>query len=266
MFITEAYVKSIYEAIKEKKPLIHCITNTVTINDCANVLLACNASPVMAHHIKEVEEITSKADALVCNMGASESFEAMKKACLKAGMEGHPIIIDPVGTAGSTYRRQVCKELIDMADISCIRGNYSEIRALIEDVNTVTGVDSADDVIDVGHMKEYAAGHKLILVASGKVDIITDGKRVIRCYNGTHMMTRITGSGCMSSSVLGAFMAISKDIESVAACCCMIGAAGELAEAKTRLKKGGTMTFHQCFIDILSMMEEKKITIKYTEG
>lgn len=262
MKITEEYAKQLCHQIQSTKPVIHCITNTITINDCANVLLACGASPTMAHHPAEVAEITSAASALVCNLGATENYDAMVNACKAAGEVKHPVVIDPVGISGSTFRRNFINELIEINKPACIRGNYSEIRALMENRNTIAGVDAADKKIDISDMKSYAASHGIILAASGPTDIITDGRNVIYCNNGDGMMTRITGSGCMLSALIGAFLSVDSSVYSVAACCCMYGAAGEIASGMTRENGGGTMTFHDKFIDVISLIESQKIDIK----
>ena len=128
-------IVELHHEIKNKRPVIHCITNAVTVNDCANILLAAGASPTMAHHPLEVEEITEGAAALVCNLGAIADFEAMEKAGKKADEMGHAIVLDPVGISGSTYRRMQCQTLIKEIHPTCIRGNYSEIRALLKAVS-----------------------------------------------------------------------------------------------------------------------------------
>ena len=186
-------IVEVHHEIKNKRPVIHCITNAVTVNDCANILLAAGASPTMAHHPLEVEEITEGAAALVCNLGAIADFEAMEKAGKKADEMGHAIVLDPVGISGSTYRRMQCQTLIKEIHPTCIRGNYSEIRALLKDCNTVTGVDASDKSVDVESMKQYAKAQKTILIASGAVDVITDGGEVFECRRGHEMMAHITG-------------------------------------------------------------------------
>lgn len=115
-------VVEIYEKIQQKRPIIHCITNAVTVNDCANILLAAGASPTMAHHPCEVEEITAGTAALICNFGAISDYEAMKTAGKRAHALGHPIVIDPVGVSGSSYRREKCLELMKIIHPTCIRG------------------------------------------------------------------------------------------------------------------------------------------------
>ncbi|MDO5476909.1 MAG: hydroxyethylthiazole kinase, partial [Eubacteriales bacterium] len=137
------------------RPVVQCITNIVTVNDCANALLAAGASPTMAHHPQEMEDFAQVTDALVCNLGASESYEAMLRAAALTAEKGHPVVIDPVGCASSFFRRKICMELIDAVRSSepapgscclCIRGNASEIRALAEHRNTGRGVDETPSV------------------------------------------------------------------------------------------------------------------------
>lgn len=168
MSISEKYIAELYNKIQEERPIIHCITNAVTVNDCANILLAAGASPTMAHHPLEVEEITAGTKALVCNFGAIADYEAMEKAGRVADELGHAIVIDPVGVSGSSYRREKCQTLIENIHPTCIRGNYSEIRALMEHCSTATGVDSGDKNLDIEAMKQYAKQYHLIMIASGE--------------------------------------------------------------------------------------------------
>lgn len=149
----------------------------------------------MAHHPQEAAEISAGCDALVCNFGAIADYEAMKSAALMATRLGHPIVIDPVGVSGSTYRRTKCIELIKKAGADCIRGNYSEIAALIKNDRTVVGVDAMQQQIDTQAMQEFARQNRLFLWASGETDILTDGERLWYCKNGDPLMARITGSG-----------------------------------------------------------------------
>ena len=229
-------VAEIYEKIQRKRPIIHCITNAVTVNDCANILLAAGASPTMAHHPCEVEEITAGTASLICNFGAISDYEAMKTAGKRAHALGHPIVIDPVGVSGSSYRREKCLELMKIIHPTCIRGNYSEIQALLHNCGTVTGVDAAEDAL-----------------------AITDGSCVYRCHNGSPMMARITGSGCMSTVMLGAFLSAENSVESAVACCAFTGIAGELAAKETTAQKRGTMTFRNWFIDAVSLMTPEQL-------
>lgn len=250
-------IAEIYNRIQRERPIIHCITNAVTVNDCANILLAAGASPTMAHHPMEVEEITAGTKALVCNFGAIAEYEAMEKAGRVAEKLGHAIVIDPVGVSGSGYRREKCQALIEQIHPTCVRGNYSEIRALMEHCSTVTGVDAGDKSLDIEALKMYAESYHVIVVASGETDIITDGTTTYFCENGDAKMARITGSGCMSSALLGAFLSIENSLESVAACCAFVGLAGELAAEKTAQAQGGTMTFRLQFIDTISLISSQ---------
>lgn len=262
-------IAEIYEKIQQKRPVIHCITNAVTVNDCANILLAAGASPTMAHHPQEVEEITAGTAALVCNFGAITEYDAMERAGARAHSCGHPVVIDPVGVSGSTYRRNKCMEFMENIHPTCIRGNYSEIQALLQNSGTITGVDAAqtafsdaDEAVFVQHMKQYARQKDTIMIASGATDLITDGARVYRCSNGDPLMAKITGSGCMSSVMLGAFLGVEPSVESAAACCGFMGIAGELATERTKQQKRGTMTFRNELIDAVSLMTAEQLIQK----
>ncbi len=259
MEVTTNKLIEIFNQIQANRPIIHCITNVVTVNDCANILLALGASPTMAHHPLEVEEITAGTNSLVCNLGAITDYEAMEKAGKVAHALGHAIVIDPVGISGSTYRREKCQKLIEKIHPTCIRGNYSEIRALMMNQSVVVGVDSKDEELDIEAMKKYSLEHHVILVASGKTDIITDGIDTYLCNNGDRIMSKITGSGCMSSVMLGVFLGIEPSVYSAASCCGFMGIIGELAKEKTDMINGGTMTFRNLFIDEVSLMSSEKL-------
>ena len=259
------HVDKFYMEIKKQHPVIHCITNTVTVNDCANILLAIGASPVMAHHPLEVADITEGTSALICNMGAIADYEAMLATGHRAKELGHPVITDPVGVAGSSYRRAQCQALIQALRPTCIRGNYSELRALMQNRKTAAGVDAAPEDASttndkfISDLKTYARIEQMIVIASGKTDIITDGTTVYLCHNGDPLMAKITGSGCMSSCLLGAFMGVEASLESAASCCAFMGIAGELAASRTHQCEGGTMTFRMKLIDAVSLMQTEEL-------
>lgn len=241
--------------ILDKRPIVHCITNIVTVNDCANALLAIGASPTMAHHTDEMEEMQSRCDALVCNLGATENYDAMLIAARQAAQYGHPMIIDPVGCGASTFRRMFFRKLVTTCTPICIRGNYAEITALARMHNTATGVDSymADELEKPIEESVVALSKSTgaIVVASGVSDVISDGNNIRRVCGGDALMGRITGSGCMLSSILGAYMTVDASIESVEACCLSFKKAGEKAAFITKQKEAGTMTFKEKFIDNL---------------
>lgn len=246
------------------RELIQCITNNVTMNDCANVLLAVGASPTMAHHIMEVEEIQSGCDGLVLNLGATDDYEAMKVAIKTAVNRNHPIVIDPVGVGGSTFRRDFFFELCKIGKPSVVRGNYSEIKALADRKYTVTGVDAIPGLEEKGlasnsdniyeeAVKKLAKELGVIVVASGATDYVSDGEKVCRVTEGTPWMSRITGSGCMSSALLAAFLVRNGiNLDTVLNALSMIGKCGEKAAKECENKELGTMSFRNLFIDEIS--------------
>ena len=245
--------------VEKSRPVVQCITNIVTVNDCANALLAIGGSPTMAHHPEEMADFAAVSDALVCNMGATESLEAMMAAGL-ASKNGNterterPIVIDPVGCASSAFRRGKCLELIKAVQPSCIRGNAAEIRALATDHDTGRGVDDleAETPHAARSAMDLARKTGAIVVASGEIDYVTDGIRLYEVKGGTAWMSRVTGTGCMLSSLLGAFLALENSALSAAACCAMMNACAEKALEETVRRQGGTGTFHICLMDALS--------------
>lgn len=247
-------LQNILTELRRKRPVIHCITNIVTVNDCANILHAVGAAPVMAHHPMEVREVTEKSSALVCNMGAMEDYEAMLIAGVRARELGHSIVIDPVGVAASEYRRTKCMELIEKIHPDCIRGNVSEINALVWEKSHRPGVDAhPGDVPDFGMISEYAGRWNTVIVISGEVDYICDGVNVLEVKGGSSMYGKITGAGCMASVVIGAFMTVEPRTNGCAVACELMKRGGEEAEKRMNIKKGGSMTFRQELIDYLSI-------------
>lgn len=239
--------------VEKRRPVVQCITNIVTVNDCANALLAIGGSPTMAHHPEEMADFAAVSDALVCNMGATESLDAMMAAGM-ASKNGRPVVIDPVGCASSAFRRGKCLELIKAVQPSCIRGNAAEIKALATDHNTGRGVDDLEAETPDAARSAMDLAHKTgaIVVASGETDYIADGIRLYEVKGGTAWMSRVTGTGCMLSSLLGAFLAVENSALSAAACCAMMNTCAEKALAETAGRQGGTGTFHICLMDALS--------------
>ena len=251
--LTEHYRKM----VADQRPVVQCITNIVTVNDCANALLAAGASPTMAHHPQEMQDFAEICDALVCNMGATESIEAMLTAAACAHKMGHPVIIDPVGCAGSPFRRGKCLEVIEEAHPACIRGNGPEILALAQHRNTGKGVDAA--VKKSFQRAELAAAASrlsvetgAIVILSGAVDLLVQGERHYEVHAGSPWMARLTGSGCMLSSLLGAFLAAENSLESAWACCTWMSQCGEAAEQEAKKRGAGMGTFHILLMDELS--------------
>lgn len=243
------------QIIREKHPLIHNITNYVVMNNTANALLAIGASPVMAHALEEMEEMTSIASALVLNIGTlSPSWvEAMAAAGKVAARRSIPIILDPVGAGATSYRTGVALSLLKEVKPSIIRGNGSEISSLLNASAKTNGVDStlsSASVIDVA--RELACEYGVVVSVSGSSDFITDGKQVIEVKNGHPLMAKVTGLGCTASSLTGAFAAIQPDYFSAAVHAMItMGIAGEKAAA--RAKGPGSLQLE--FLDALYQLD-----------
>ena len=262
-------MKTALRAVRESSPLVQCITNFVTVNDCANIILAAGGSPTMAMDAREVEEAVRDVSALVCNMGAIESMEAMILAGKEANQLHIPVILDPVAAGGTQLRRDVSKELLKQVQFSVIRGNASEIRYLAGQQTTGSGVDvSLMDAVTEENLSavvemtvNLAKKTGSIIAISGVLDVISDGTQTMVLRNGCATMARITGSGCMLTSMIGAFCGAMKEDCFAATCAAMavMGVAGEMAEA-LRLQKGtGNVTFRADLIDCIFNMTEEKL-------
>ena len=245
-------------AVRRRRPLVQCITNFVTVNDCANIILAAGGSPTMAEHPLEVEEAVRKAQALVCNMGAIDKVEAMILSGREANQLSIPVILDPVGAGGTQLRREAVKALLEKVQFAVIRGNASEIRYLAGQKATGTGVDVSimDEITEenlggaVQMAADLATRLNTVVAISGKLDLISDGNRTCVLRNGCATMARITGSGCMLTALMGAFSGANED-PFHAACAAMaaMGISGEIAEER-RLQSGtGNATFRNDLID-----------------
>lgn len=247
------------QAVREKAPLVQCITNMVTVNDCANVLLAAGASATMAHHPLEVAEAVAGVQALVLNLGAVGDREAMYIAGREANRLGVPVVFDPVAAGFTGLRRETARKLLEEIRFAVIRGNASEILALAEDREGGSGVDvaAADTVTESGLPRAAELAQTLscrtgaVVVLSGAVDVVADGRQALFLRNGSPTMARITGSGCMLSALTGAFCGACPDkpFEAAATAAASIALAGERAE-ELRLQKGtGNATFRIDLID-----------------
>lgn len=219
------------------RPLIHCINNYVTANDCANILLACGGSAIMADDPDEVAEITAICDGLVLNMGTPNprKLEAMLIAGKEANARNHPVILDPVGVGSSALRRNAVHQLIKQVDFAAIRGNTSEIAALVHGTGARRGVDADNEKVDIDSAEENAKRLSqktgAVVVVTGDTDIVTDGKTIYRVHNGHPMMKTITGSGCQLSALLGAYITANRDepLKAALAAVCSMGLCGEIA-------------------------------------
>ena len=223
-------------AVREKKPLIHNITNYVVMNYTANALLAMGASPVMAHAQNEVEDMASYAGALVINIGTLEDewIKSMLKAGKKASELNTPIILDPVGSGATALRTNAAKAIIEESRLSVIRGNASEILSLRHADSKTKGVDSIHSVDEAAQTATVLARElNTALAITGPVDLVTDGERVVRVSNGHPLMGFVTGTGCTATTVIGAFLAVDDNpVSATATALAFFGLAGEVAGQK----------------------------------
>jgi len=246
--------------VRAQKPVVHHLTNWVTIYDCANVVKTLGASPVMAHAPEEAADMARIASSLVLNIGTltTDFVEAMKLAAKSANKKGIPVVLDVCGAGATAFRDRKCAELLSGARIDIIKGNASEVARIAGvDVHT-KGVDSAAVSGDLRAMaRELAARRGCTVVVTGKEDIVTDGKREYLVRNGHALMGSIVGTGCMAASVIGTFAAVEKDLAaaSVAGLVCF-EVAGELAARKAR----GTGSFKEALFDELYRLSAGTVT------
>jgi hydroxyethylthiazole kinase len=242
--------------LRERKPLVHQITNYVVMNETANATLALGALPVMAHAREEVEEMVGLASALVLNIGTlSEHWvEAMLLAGRAASARGIPVVLDPVGAGATAYRTDTARRILDEVGVTVLRGNAGEVATLVGVDAEVRGVES---IASGGDPAEVArqAGRQLGLVASvtGPVDHVSDGETVVAIANGHPMMAAITGTGCISSAITGCFLAVNREAPLAAAVEALVafGVAGEDAASGAK----GPGSFHVALYDELAALD-----------
>jgi len=237
-------IDGLLERVRRQKPLIHHITNQVTINDCANITLCTGGLPVMTHALGEVEEMVASSDALVINIGTPtpDQIDAMVAAGKKANELKIPVVLDPVGLGATALRTDVISRIVDSVEVAVIKGNAGEISILAGYGGSVKGVESVGRYENIEQPScDAARKYGCTVVVTGAADIITDGKRLLRICNGDAMMGRVVGTGCMSASVLACFAAVEGDraLSSAAAMACF-GIAGELAAKREDVKGPGT--------------------------
>ena len=202
--------------IKEEKPLIHCITNPISIHDCANVILAVGARPIMAEHPAEVEEITASSGALMLNLGniTDARIKSMKCSMRRAVENKIPVLLDLVGVACSDLRLDLARELLSIGHPAVLKGNMSELLAVsglpshaigidagAQDALTSENIDAVSDVL-----KDFSRNNQAVVLATGKQDFVTDGEQVVLIENGTAALSGITGTGCMVGALTAAFL------------------------------------------------------------
>lgn len=235
---------SCLEAVRQRAPLIHCITNYVTANDVANLLLACGARPIMADDPEEAAEITAGCQGLTLNLGtpSRRAISSMHTAGGAAARLGHPVVLDPVGVGGSSLRREAARSLLQAVPFAAVRGNSSEIRALLEQAPAFSGVDASPaDRLDQDHLaqgvafvKEAARRLGTVAAVTGEIDLVSDGHRCFVLRGGRPEMSKVTGTGCQLSALVCAFLAANPErpLEAAAAAVAAMDAAGELAWAR----------------------------------
>ncbi len=253
------------EELRAKAPVIHSITNYVTANDCANMLIACGASPIMADEREEAAEITSLCSGLNINMGtiSTARIEAMLLAGKRSNELGHPVVLDPVGVGASRLRMDTAAVFLSEIRFAAIRGNMSEIRCLAMGSGAVRGVDaSAADRITEKSLYDTAAFAKAfsrktgsVIVITGAIDVVADEDKAFCISNGDPMMSSVSGTGCQLSAMTAAFIAANPGdhFEAAAAAVCAMGLAGELA--KERMGEGdGNASYRGYIIDAVYNM------------
>ena len=247
-------LSDLFSLVREKRPLVHHITNYVTVNDCANITLCAGGAPVMADAAEEVEEMAAVASALVLNIGTLNKVQvgSMVLAGRMANDRKIPIVLDPVGAGATQYRTKTVRRLMEELDITILKGNAGEIGVLAGAEGKVRGVDShglAGDPQTIA--RDFAKDEGLTVVVSGETDIVTDGKHTLLVDNGHPMMGSISGTGCMAASVTGTFAAESKDtVLASAAALAAFGIAGERAAACAR----GPFSFKTALFDELAAL------------
>jgi hydroxyethylthiazole kinase len=246
--------------LRERKPLVHQITNYVVMNETANATLALGALPVMAHAREEVEEMVGLAGALVLNIGTLSPHwvEAMLLAGKAANARGVPIVLDPVGAGATSYRTDTARRILDEVEITVLRGNQGEVATLVGVEAEVRGVESIDVGGEAADLARSAA-QNLSVVASvtGPVDHVSDGSRVLSVANGHELLAGLTGTGCMSSALTGCFLAAKPDdpVEAAAEALAAFGVAAESAAVDAK----GPGSFHVALYDALAALQPETL-------
>ena len=227
----------IIQQTRHKRPLVHCITNYVSANDCANLLLGCGASAIMADDPEEVAEVTAMCDGLVLNMGTPNprKLEALLIAGMEANRLGYPVVLDPVGVGSSAMRQEAARKLLEQVRFAAIRGNATEIVTLVRGTAAHRGVD-ADEQNDAteANARQLARKTGAMVIVTGDTDLVTDGTTLYRVHNGHPMMRTVTGAGCQLSALVGAYITANADrpLQAALAAVCAMGVCGEIAHRR----------------------------------
>ena len=266
----EIMLKEKFDRLRQGGALVHNITNYVTVNDVANILLAAGASPIMSDDIEDAPEITAVCGGLNINIGTlnQRTIAAMLASGEKARRLGHPVLLDPVGAGASRLRTETAVRLMQEVGFTAIRGNISEIKTLATGNGTTRGVDAdvADAVTEenldrtVGFVKAFAEDCGSIVAVTGAIDLVTDGKICYAIRNGRKEMGQITGTGCQLSALMTAFLTANQDelLAAAAAAVCAMGLAGEIGW-KNMLPGDGNATYRNRIIDAIYNMDGKQL-------
>ena len=241
-------------AIRERKPLVHQITNYVVMNETANATLAIGALPVMAHALQEVEEMASAASALVLNIGtlSDEWIEAMIGAGRAANAAGVPVVLDPVGAGATEYRTDTCRRLLDVLELAVVRGNSAEVATLAGREAEIRGVEAVGAAGGPDLAREAATALGCVVAVTGPVDHVSDGEIVNSVANGHELMATVTGTGCMSTAITGCFLGVQPHaLTAATGALVAFGVAGEDAAESAK----GPGSFHVALYDALYALD-----------
>ena len=264
----------ILDMVRRQTPVVHSITNYVTVNDCANMILAAGGSPIMADDAAEVEQIVALSSALVLNIGTlnARTVESMLAAGKRANALNIPVVLDPVGAGASDLRNETLRKLLQEVRFAVIKGSSSEIRFLAGEKATARGVDadqgalvSEDNLAPAARMAaDLSAATGAVVIVSGRIDIVAHAQKAWAVSNGDPLMTRITGSGCMTAVVVGCCVAAAPAELPHACLCamCAMGVAGEIASENMAAVGGGTGTYRTMLLDAMSTLDGPAITCR----
>lgn len=265
------FLRGLLENIRKQTTLVHHLTNYVTVNDCANIALACGGSPIMGDEIDEVEQIVSQCHSLVINIGTANSrtVASMIQAGRCANNLDLPILLDPVGAGASIFRKNAVASLLQEVNFTVIKGNISEMRTLAGEMMSTCGVDAsqADLVNESNLYSEGIFARKLsvltgaVIVITGPIDIVTDSSQIFAIRNGHLQMSNVTGTGCMLGTLIGCFIGANPGhpMEASVAATALMGVCGELAYEKMIQIDAGLNTFRSLLIDAVGKMDGQQL-------
>jgi hydroxyethylthiazole kinase len=270
MMTLNSFCAQLLREIRKTRPLVHHLTNIVVANDNANTMLSLGALPVMAYAREEVEEMVSQAGALVVNLGTltKELVESALLAGRRANALGVPVILDPVGAGATYFRKESALLFLREVKVAVLRGNVAEVRSLLGLSSRMRGVESGDNSWDhLSVAREAAQQFALVVAVTGAIDYVSDGSRAIAVHNGHALLTRVTGTGCMATSLCGAFAALKRDfLFSTAGALGFLGVCAE----KSALHAHGPGSFRVALFDAMYNLQEeefeKSLRLEVLEG